>query len=236
MRRSLAVALAALSFSFAGTALAQGHAKGLSCATRADCGDGLHCLANVCVDAATFEGSRSPERQDNGIDYHATYTYLGGVLGAMLPFWSGGTFGEGAQFAGRFGAVFDEMQLGLEISPMTTVIGGLGPNAFGMLEAVGTIAWVPHISNMVSWIARIGGGGGFLLAQPQVFDAPSQVVTIGFGEARLDVFGVLIRTSRHLTVEINTPSFRMLFASGLFGSGTTVMMSWVTSFAMNYVF
>ncbi len=190
---------------------------GQPCGARADCADGLHCVANVCVDAATFE-SRTSEAASSG-----NWGFVGGAIGFLFPAVVGqyGGAGEGAQLSLRLGVVLaDVFQLQLDLAP-ATVIGNAMPSAIGMFEAAATVGVLIPISDEVSWILRLGGGGGAMFGGREA----------GFGELRADVAGVAIRTSRHVFLEFNGPSWRLLFMPQ--GSLST---TFVTNVMASYVF
>jgi hypothetical protein len=156
-----------------------------------------------------------------------TIGYVGVDLGVSLPMVWGG-WGEAFQLGFRVGTNIDELQLQLDVSPATTAVTGITSIAFASFEAVGTIGYLLPLNEFTSWVLRLGGGGGAFL------DAQG-LQPIGFGEFRVDVFGVAIRTSKHLLVECNIPSFRVLFLTPYPGSNGFALM-WVTNVALNYVF
>lgn len=236
--RALLVATAVVAVLVASPARAEEHPRskrGGRCAAASQCETDLRCVQRVCVDEATYARSLDKEPVST-----QTYGYIGGVLGAILPALANGSFGEGAQLAVRLGIVIDSLiELKLEVAPATTVIGGLTSSAFAVFDVNGSVGVLPRISDMVSWIVRVGGGGGAILCDAcssSTSTGTRGVAAFGFGELRLDVFGVEIRTSRNLMIDINTPSFRVLFLPG--GSSTfgNVMLAWVTSVGVNYVF
>ena len=204
----------------------QGEARvGSPCGARTDCHDGLHCVDKVCVDEEAFL-SRSQDGVSN-----TTRVYLGGAIGGFLPAYSGeGALGEGVQFAWRFGVLIaGHFQLQLEVSPLSTALFKLAPNPVGVFEVTGTAGYLIPISDMVSWMFRFGGGGGALFSEGNP--------AIAFGEFRADVVGVAIRTSEHLLVEFNGPSFRVMFpqrSGPLYAE--SVIMSWVTNVGVSYLF
>jgi hypothetical protein len=213
--------------------------SGARCEAGADCLVGLRCLANVCVDDATFEAQRPDGPKQRAVD-EATHGYLGGVVGASLPVvW--GSFGESAQLALRAGVLFEghdgHAQLQLEVSPGTTILSNVASQPMGLFDAVGTIGYLAPIGgDVVSWIVRIGGGGGFVF---NVVDSGncSTCPLVPFGEFRVDVFGAAIRPSRHLLIEVNVPSFRILAITNAppVPNGSVLLM-WVTNVALSYVF
>jgi hypothetical protein len=235
MRRLLVSGLvAALGLAAAPARAQRAHAaKGEACAGAADCADGLYCLRYTCVDQGTFDAAQSKHAEQ----VRRTYGYAGVALGGGLPTYaSRGVIGESANLAFHVGAVLDDVQLELEVSPMTTVMAGLTGNPIGAGEAVATVAYLPRISDMVSWVLRIGGGVGALLCTSCNDVMSAGLTPLGFGEARLDVFGVVIRTSAHWMIEINTPSFRVLFLPANRNVLGGYLMTWVTGFGVHYVF
>ncbi len=216
---------------FAATAHADDAKRGEACRARSDCSADLRCLRAICVDEPTFEQQRPVERQPQ---LSRTYTYAGGAAGAVLPA-LGSSAGEGASFALRLGRVIDQLQLQLELSPATTALANVTPSVMTQLDLVGSIAWLPRISDMVSWVVRFGGGGGLLLCQ-SCDGTTNSVGSFGFGELRADVFGVQVRTSAHLMVELAAPSFRVLLLTQNPGVLGNVLWEWVTAVGVNYVF
>jgi hypothetical protein len=192
-------------------------------------------LHNTCVDEATF--SSSQVHAEHG-EQRGTIGYVGVALGAALPtIWNNG--GEGFQLGVRLGAIFDAVQLQIEASPLTTMYVNIWNGPFTSFDVVATAAYFIPLNDFTSWIIRVGGGGGGIVGFGSPYDTSPQAV-IPFGEMRLDVFGVAIRTSKHLLVEINVPSFRVLVLAsgpGYAGIGdSNLMWQWVTSVALNYVF
>ncbi len=225
---ALAVALAS------GRAVAQSANVGGSCQARTDCRTGLLCVHEVCADASALphapEGEHGAALRD--------IRYLGGALGASLPaIW--GNAGEGFQFAVSVGAIIGDMlQLQLDVSPGTTVFTNILPNgtAFNAIDATGSVGLLAPLDDFVSWIVRFGGGGGALLGVP-TFDQVTQTMrsmTTGFAELRVDLVGVLIRTSKHVLVDIDIPSFRVLFMTSQ--ASTSALFMWVTNVTISYVF
>jgi hypothetical protein len=219
-------------------ARADDRSLGEACASHSDCRAGLRCLRDVCESDAAY----ASERLKAGGDFDkGTMGYVGFTFGGGLPtIWN--AVGESGQVAVHVGALFEgHVQLQLEVSPATTVYGGLNNVALGSFDAVGTVGYLVPISDMVSWILRIGGGGGAMFGIP-----PSSCQTCGssngpiagFGEFRLDVVGVAIRTSKHILLEWNGPSFRvMVFPSpGGFPNNSNIMLSWVSSVSVSYLF
>jgi hypothetical protein len=238
VRRLLAIGAAAAVVAAAGPADAQQlRAKGEACAARSDCRVGLRCLRYQCVDEDTFTGAQdaaAKKRKGHSTKGNDTYTYTGGFVGGILPAFAN-NFGEGAVFAMRIGAVVSGAQFQLEIAPATTVLAGMTNSPMALADAVASIGYLIPISDMVSWIIRVGGGGGVLLSAPSGYPGTG-TTTLGVGELRLDFFGVVIRTSEHIAVEINTPSYRLVFnPTGGYPLGN-VMMTWVTGVGINYVF
>jgi hypothetical protein len=212
------------------------HAQERSCGARSDCRDGLRCLENVCVDAETFAASQPRITGAEG-----TQAFFGVAIGASLPMvW--GTFGEASQLAARVGALINEhLQVELEVSPATTVLTGLTSSALGLFEVTASVGYLVRLNDMVSWILRFGGGGGAVFGLPTntCGECPTSSAIVGFGEVRFDLVGVAIRTSKHLLVELNVPSFRILLPTSnnnSFEFGGNVMMMWMTNVAFNYMF
>jgi hypothetical protein len=164
--------------------------------------------------------------QEGTTEHKDTIAYAGVSLGVSLPAVWGG-WGEAFQLGFRLGADIDGLQLQLDVSPATTLFTNITSSAFASFDAVGTIGYLLPLNDFTSWVLRVGGGGG-------AFIGPTSA-PIGFGEFRVDVFGVEIRTSKHLLVECNIPSFRVLFLTPYPGSNSFAMM-WVTNVSLEYVF
>jgi hypothetical protein len=198
--------------------------RGGACRARSDCAAGLHCAANKC---ATEVGLDEVNNAENA----ATRGFFAVAVGAALPtIWN--SVGEGAQIELRLGLFTGGFtQIQLELSPGTTVLSNVTNQPMGVFEAGASIAFMPQISDMVYWLLRFGGGGGFL------FNAPTYSLGQGalapFGELRMDLFGTVIRPSRHLFIELDVPSFRVLFVTSAY---TNVLLTWITSVTVGYVF
>ena len=207
---------------------------GNRCTARADCSDGLRCLENVCVDEAAFFAARPRHFRDTTPD-DATRGYFGGRLGGVLPAYWGG-LGEGFEAALRLGVlVGGHVQFQLEVSPGSTVLANVASFPVGMFDAVGSVGYLAPMTRSVSWIVRAGGGGGFGFGNteyPGAAIASSGVVP--FGEVRVEIIGVAVRTSKHLQVELNLPSFRVLVVPSVGAPQASFLL--VTSVAFNYMF
>ncbi len=211
-----------------------GHAKeGEACGAHADCKAGLRCSKNACVAEQSFQSEREHERAPRvTLGKDQTFGYAGAAIGFSLPtIWGSG--GEGFQLAARLGVVFGPVQLQLEVSPGSTALVNETPNALGLFDAVASIGFYIPLSDMVSWLIRFGGGGGFLFNVNNYYYCTTCGLTAGFGEFRFDVFGVGIRPSKHLLIELNVPSFRI--TTNVENSNNMIWM-WVTSFGVDYVF
>jgi hypothetical protein len=214
--------------------LTAAHARAQTCAAHADCQEGLRCLKGACVTEQTFDASRP---RDSGLPTHEPLRwYLGAALGGGLPVWMVNyTAGVSAQASIRGGILIDHFQVQVDVSPVSTVVAGLSSTAYPMSELTGTVGYLIPISDMVSWMLRIGGGGGTIFNyqnSPYSYPGSSTYAAAGFVEFRADVVGAAIRTSRHLLVEFNGPSFRVLFLPDPRQS----LIMWVTNVAINYVF
>jgi hypothetical protein len=153
------------------------------------------------------------------------YWYVGGALGTTLPaLWLGG-LGEGLRGSFQAGFVIQHFEFQLDVSPAATALFNVSGNGapLGIFDATATVGGLVPMNSFASWIVRVGGGGGVAFAGNQVGGLP-------FGELRADIFGVAIRTSDHLRIEFNAPSYRVMFMSGGYG------MSWITSLGFHYVF
>jgi hypothetical protein len=231
MRGPLVALGVALASTRAGAQLAS---VGAACQSRAECQPGLRCVHEVCADESALP--RAPD--DKHADALRDIRYVGGALGVSLPaIW--GTAGEGFQLGVSVGAIIGEnLQLQLDVSPATTVFTNIlqSGQAFNAMDATASIGLLAPLNDFVSWIVRFGGGGGALLGIP-TFDPVTQTTRssmTGFAELRADVVGVLIRTSKHLLVDIDIPSFRVLFMTSQ--ASTSALFMWVTNVAVSYVF
>ena len=203
---------------------------GGSCGASSDCGGGERCVSNVCVPESAYTVPDTSEKTNK----QGTNGFFGVSVGGLLPMvWNNA--GEGAQLAFRLGAVVDGIyQFQLEVTPASTVVTNLSSSAMGLADVTGSIGILAPISDMVSWIIRIGGGGGVIFGN-NAFDSPA--TSLGFGELRFDVAGVSIRTSKHLMVECNAPSVRLLFpASSNAYPFNGVGVMFVTNVTVSYVF
>lgn len=226
MRLALPIAIALLAMS--PSAFAQPKA----CAARSDCPAPLRCLQNVCVNESTFLAAQPEESRRDKIAFshtEPTRAFIGWALGGVLPVvWN--TVGTGGQFAMRVGVLVEgHGQFELEIG--AAAIGGLTQSAAGSVDVVGMMGYLVPLSDMVSWILRVGGGGGSIFGNDLNFSGTSGV--FGFGEFRLDVFGVAIKTSKNVLVEFNAPSFRVMFMTN---ANNNLMLMWVTTVTLNYLF
>ncbi len=202
------------------TARAQETARagvGGACGARADCQDDLRCFKQQCIDRETFE-SRST--------YNSTRYFMGVGLGGVLAYGNG--FAAGVQQMIHAGVLFGgHAEIRLEVSPATTLMFNLLTPAdqppTAVFESALTIGYLIPINDFTSWIVRIGGGGGAFLGIRPGTPQP-------FGELRLDVVGVAVRTSEHLLVEFNVPSLRVLDVS------SRVVLMAVTNVGFNYLF
>ncbi len=200
---------------------------GQTCTAHSDCLPGLRCLKNVCVDEAAFnEGNQPPEER---VDDHAPpQAFIAGALGASLPT-TWGTYGEGYQLALRVGVIVDRIfQLQIEVAP--SILTNLTFSTLGLVDAVGMVGILIPIREPVSWIARVGGGGGILFNSTST-SSPS----FAFGEVRFDIVGVAIRPSKHVLLEFNAPSIRMMMLPSP-AETSNVLTMWVTNVTFGYTF
>jgi hypothetical protein len=213
----------ALTLFASSTALAESGPGG-ACTARSDCRIGLRCSKALCVEEAAFLATQEREHTDK----ERTIGYFGGELGLGLPMiWTNA--GEGAQIALRGGALINRRyEVGVQVGPATGIVG-VTSTVVGLFDVVASFGVFVPLSDMVSWTFRASAGGG------AVYGATG---LIGFAEARGDFVGVAIRTSEHLLVELNVPSFRLMFLAHPNPTVyyDSVMWAWVTSVSLNYAF
>ena len=165
--------------------------------------------------------------------------YIGASVAGVLPgIWQ--STGVGAEAAIRAGAISDEIQIDVSISPGSSVLananGCCGASVPPIIFFRGDVsaAYLVKLGEGVYWPIRVGVGGGAMLA-PDVScfecNGPTPTVTSGFVEARLDVVGALIRTSKHFMVQMEIPSVRVLVVP----QGTSII-EWNTTLEVAYVF
>ena len=123
----------------------------------------------------------------------------------------------GFAFAFRFGALFGRTELGIEISPVATVVDFDARANFTLNGHVGYL--VPLTQNLY-WPLRFGVG--FLAVNTARADALFQ--------ARADLIGLGYKLG-HVLVEANLPTFR--FTTD-FDAGA--VMTWGFNFSASYVF
>ncbi len=202
------------------------------CAARADCMDGLRCVRNVCVGETTYRELRDDAETDPRGDSNTTHAYVGGVLGAALPAFFVSA-GEAYQLALRVGLLLDgHAQFQLEVSPASTVLVNETSSAYGFFDVVGSVGYLIPITPMASWIVRAGGGGGAVFGPT--------IPALAFAELRIDVFGVAVKTGKHVMIEFNAPSFRVMFMQPFnqpsADVNANVLLMWVANVAVNYLF
>jgi hypothetical protein len=222
---------------------------GTPCAARWHCRLNYRCYRQVCVEESAFLG-RIPEGQphvDANVVGRRVRPYVGSAIGVVLPAirtnWEWGA--RGPQFALRGGLSFEPtdlrgpiFQLQLDVG-LTGLFGKDRVLPSGLVETTLTAAALVPIGPRAWWVLRAGGGGA---------------LTRGgwskeFSEVRVDIMAVLIRTSEHVQIELAAPSFRFfvggvpekqnsLFAGGVQDSPSAapMLMTWVTSLAVDYVF
>ena len=148
---------------------------------------------------------------------------LGGAVGGVLPVLFSSQVGVGAQAALRGGVIVQRVQFQLDVSPASTVLSVSG-RTFATFETTGSVGYLARLSDRASWVFRVGGGGAAAFTG-------GALGSVRFGEVRADVFGVAVRTSDHLLVELNAPSYRVLIPV----NGSGVSMMWVTSVGIDYL-
>ena len=164
--------------------------------------------------------------------------YVGASFAGVLPgVWQ--STGVGVEAAIRAGVISDDVQIDFFVSPGGSVLAnansccGSGTPPIVFFHGGVSAAYLIKLSDIVYWPIRVGVGGGAMVA-PDVpcFDCTTiSTVTLGFVEAKLDVAGALIRTSKHFTVQMEIPSVRVLVVP----QGTS-LIEWNTTLEMAYVF
>jgi hypothetical protein len=163
--------------------------------------------------------------------------YIGANVAAVLPgVWE--TIGEGVEASIRAGLISDDIQIDFSVSPGSSILANsncctIGAPSIVFFRGDMSVAYLIKLSNLVYWPIRAGVGGGAMIA-PNVpcFDCTTvSTITSGFVEARLDVVGALIRTSKHFNVQMEIPSVRVLAVP----NGTSII-EWNTTLEMAYVF
>jgi hypothetical protein len=164
--------------------------------------------------------------------------YVGAAVAGVLPgIWQ--STGVGAEAAVRAGAISDEVQIDVSISPGSSVLANSNGGCCGNVPAIVffrgdvSVAYLIKIAEGVFWPIRAGIGGGAMIG-PDVpcFDCTTiPTITSGFVEAKLDVVGALIRTSKHFMVQMEIPSVRLLVVP----QGTSII-EWNTTLQVAYVF
>lgn len=200
---------------------------GQPCRGRWQCRPENRCLRNICVSAATFLQEK-PESAASPDGMSANRFYLGGAFGSVLPGLWRGDGAVGFQASLRFGVILNHFQLQIDVSPGGTVIDTRRPIA--MFEAAATAGYLIPMNDIMSWVFRLGGGGGFTWGSGSGDPTGGAV---GYTEIRAEVVGVAIQTSDHFFVELNAPSWRVLFPSGNSGG---ISMLFVSNVALNYLF
>ncbi len=162
--------------------------------------------------------------------------YVGASVGGSLPgVWQ--SFGTGFFGALHGGVLNHDWQVDLEVA--LTTLNGQGPCCINDGGAVGTpiavstlgsVAYFIPLGSLASWPLRVGGGGRVFFTNNSGLSQPAPA----FGEVRIDVVGVLVRASRHLTAELTVPSVRFMFLTQTFNA--SVAIQWVTSVDLKYVF
>jgi hypothetical protein len=218
LMRSLALAIA--------IALTSAHAfaqSGAPCNARSDCG-GQRCLRNTCVDEAAFAADQRREPIGAAGDRRVR-PFVGGAFGGVLPaLWY--TAGTGVELAIRGGIQIRNFQFQVEVAPATGIFG-MAEKGYYVFGAAASVGYLIPISDMVSWVVRLGGGAGALFGTINASDASS----FPFGEFRADFVGAAIRTSDHLLVELALPSLRFMSFPSI-----NLLLAAVTSVGIDYVF
>jgi hypothetical protein len=209
------------------------------CALTDDCPTGLRCHRGTCLTPETQEQELlavvESARATRGLT--GTRPFLGGSLGAFHPGVWGGEANGGVQATFRAGSFFDRIQLQLEFTPGTALLGlfpGYGP--IGLVEGTGSVGVFLPISDSVSWVLRGGAGLGLVIDhgyRKPFFDRGDWA--LGFAELRMDLAGLAIQTSEHFFLEVSAPSYRVYFVPG---SARTdqVSMAWITSVGFHYLY
>jgi len=168
-------------------------------------------MQNICVDLGPVAPEPVPAQKHREPIHGA---FVGGSLGiAPLAVW--GSAGLGLTSSFRVGLqTRDGWQIALDASP-GTLLFGQGPAALGLFDAVVTGGILVRLDEGLSWIFRLGFGGGVIAgASSPYYAAPPP--PLGFLEARADLFGVALRTGHRTLFEFTGPSARaILFPSSL---------------------
>lgn len=197
------------------------------CGARADCPSAQHCLEGQCVSDVTFDRVQTEATREKALEGGAR-GYLGVALGGVLPAASW-AMGVGVRPATHGGLLYRGFQLEVEVSPATALFG-LTAQPLYAFDVGASVGYLAPLSDMVSWVLRAGGGGGFL-ANGACGYPPCTTATAAFGEFHAVLSGAAIRTSEHLLVELDVPAFHMRFLPG-----GTVLAMWVTALKFDYVF
>ena len=194
----------------------------------------------VLVVALVLFAARPGRADDTADKIDSTFHgYVGAAVAGVLPgIWQ--STGVGAEVAVRAGVISDEVQIDFSLSPGSSVLTNANGCCDGSVPSIvffrgdASIAYLVKLAEGIYWPIRAGIGGGAMIA-PNVpcFDCngPISTSTFGFVEAKLDVVGALIRTSKHFMVQMEIPSVRLLVVP----QGTSII-EWNTTLEMAYVF
>lgn len=213
--------------------------RGESCRARSDCSEGLVCLRSECADANARLTKASGDAGDEWLrfDLHGAHPFVGlAWLGG--PAWATvssplGTINDPSVqssflFALRGGAIFDNQELAVELSPMTYFpYSAARPNgpAFQINGTYGYYAPLYDSAAVsVYWPVRVGAG---------IFAGGDNTLGLVYFQAIGDLVGPAIRVG-HLLVDLRLPSFRYAVTSR--SSRTTHIFSWDLGASLSYVF
>lgn len=213
--------------------------RGESCRARADCGEGLMCLHGECAD----ERARSHDASDDAgaewlrFDLHGSHPFLGiawmggpawATLSSPLGTSNDSNVRSGFLFALRGGAIFDNHELAIELSPMTYVPYSAPFSNGPVFQINGTYGYYAPLYDSaavsVYWPVRVGAG---------IFAGGDNTGGLVYFQAIGDLVGPAIRVG-HLIIDLRLPSFRYAVTSR--NSWTVHMFSWELGASLNYVF
>lgn len=203
--------------------------EGADCESRADCGGKLKCLRNVCTSAkpkpaqrqptwdAPSTESSEPSKRDGEAEAPKPFSGTNGFVGFLFaggPSVANDNAAGGILFAIKAGALFDRVELGVELSPVT-YLPDFDADPTLLMQAY--LGYHIEMTPTVSWPIRAGAG----MAAINVGD------NVLF-QGRLDLVGVSVAAAPVL-VDLYMPSFRIIPGEGgvllswMFGAGISLV-------------